>query len=41
MYYDSHARFLFASRVDAVIMELREHLLSVGLPGSRLVGAGT
>ncbi|HEY2323176.1 MAG TPA: hypothetical protein VGJ82_09980 [Thermoanaerobaculia bacterium] len=40
MYYDSHARFLFASRVDAV-MELREHLLSVGLPGSRLVGAGT
>ncbi len=41
MYYDSHARFLFASRVDNIIMELREHLMSVGLPGSRLVGAGT
>lgn len=41
IYYDSHARFLFASRSDAVILELRDHLISVGLPSFRLVGALT
>jgi len=41
MYYDSHARFIFASRSEAAIGELREHLISVGLPAWRLVQAGT
>jgi hypothetical protein len=41
MYYDSHARFLFASRQMEPIHELRSHLLSLGMPASRLVAAGT
>ncbi|MEO6259299.1 MAG: hypothetical protein ABIP63_03080 [Thermoanaerobaculia bacterium] len=41
MFYDSHARFLFASRAREAITELRGHLVSVGLPASRLVEAVT
>jgi hypothetical protein len=40
LYYDSHARFLFASKAGQPIAELREHLLSLGLPASRLVAHG-
>lgn len=37
MYYDSHARFLFASRTPMPLRALCAHLTSLGLPGSRLV----
>lgn len=38
MYYDSHARFLFASRAEGAIKELRTHLQEiVGLPDRRFV----
>jgi len=41
MYYDSHARFLFASAEGHPLSELRAHLLSLGLPSSRLIESGT
>ena len=37
MYYDSHARFLFASREQPLVDELRQHLRGVGIPTSRLL----
>jgi len=37
MYYDSHARFLFASAREEPIDELRRHLVALGMPSSRLV----
>ena len=37
MYYDSHARFVFASKDGSAINELNRHLLRTGLPESRLV----
>jgi hypothetical protein len=37
MYYDSHARFLFASAQQGSIDELRRHLVALGMPPSRLV----
>lgn len=37
LYYNSHARFLFASRQAARIAELRVHLHKVGIPTARLV----
>lgn len=37
MYYDSHARFLFASMAEVLILELRKHLVSLGMPETRLV----
>lgn len=39
MYYDSHARFVFASCAPARIAELRKHLMALGLPPSRLIDA--
>lgn len=36
-YYDSHARFLFASRSPSGLRALEEALLATGLPSSRLV----
>ena len=39
MYYDSHARFLFVSRSQPVLAELRTHLVSLGMPASRFVNA--
>lgn len=36
-YYDSHARFLFASRTDNHLQSLQEHLLALGLPDSRVL----
>ena len=41
MYYDSHARFAFASKNGAEIDELHRHLLGIGLPEFRLVLANT
>jgi hypothetical protein len=41
MFYDSHARFLFASRKATSIRELRQHLISLGLPRTRLHEAST
>ena len=37
MYYDSHARFLFAASESARLYELRAHLQGIGLPDFRLV----
>ena len=37
MYYDSHARFLFVSLKEHPLQELREHLVSLGLPAERLL----
>jgi len=37
MYYNSHARFLFASRVESALGELRRHLVELGMPESRFV----
>lgn len=37
MYYDSHARFLFAAKSDEIIREFKNKLLSSGLPKSRLL----
>ena len=41
MYYDSHARFLFAASQKASLHQLRGHLVSLGLPASRLLENGT
>ncbi len=41
MYYNSHARFLFASKQKRCLRELRVHLLSLGLPPERLLESGT
>lgn len=38
-YYDSHARFIFASRDGKELERLRAELVSQGLPNTRLVGA--
>ena len=35
-YYDSHARFLFASKNMSTINEIKETLLEIGLPSTRL-----
>jgi hypothetical protein len=40
MYYNSHARFLFVARERAPLHELRTHLVSLGLPLSRLRESG-
>ena len=37
MYYDSHARFLFAARERAALQSLKEHLLITGIPEWRLI----
>jgi hypothetical protein len=37
MYYDSHARFLFVSRRAQLLDELHAHLVSLGLPATRLL----
>ena len=39
MYYDSHARFVFVANQRAVLNELRVHLITLGLPQSRLLTA--
>ncbi len=36
-YYDSHARFLFASRSKQNLKSLIRHLLSMGLPFNRII----
>ena len=41
MYYNSHARFLFAALKWEPLSELRGHLISLGLPASRLLTAST
>ena len=41
MYYNSHARFLFVSSQQVRLHELRDHLISLGLPSERLLGSGT
>ena len=37
MYYDSHARFVFVANKRDVLNELRNHLVALGLPQSRLL----
>lgn len=37
MYYDSHARFLFVSKAQETLTELRGHLVPLGIPASRFV----
>ena len=37
MYYDSHARFLFISKCQGSLKEFKAHLVSIGLPITRLV----
>ena len=37
MYYNSHARFAFASKDESAIKKLHRHLVSTGLPESRLI----
>jgi hypothetical protein len=39
VYYDSHARFLFASRHATTLRELLEHWAQVGMPRSRFVSS--
>ena len=41
MYYNSHARFLFVSSQQVRLRELRDHLVSLGLPSERLLDSGT
>jgi hypothetical protein len=41
MYYDSHARFLFVATERHPLDELHVHLVSLGLPASRLLTSGT
>jgi hypothetical protein len=41
MYYDSHARFLFAATEVCRIAELRDHLISLGMPPTRLLTSGS
>jgi hypothetical protein len=36
-YYDSHARFLFASNSDEHLRTVEDHLISIGLPKCRIV----
>ena len=36
-YYDSHTKFLFASQDMNVIKKIRERLLQIGLPNTRLI----
>lgn len=40
-YYVSHARFLFLAKQLEPLLEFREHLLSLGLPKTRLFDDGT
>lgn len=40
IYYNSHARFLFASTVEKALVELRTHLLLSGVPNSRIIDKG-
>ena len=37
LYYDSHARFLFASRSEATVNKLRQRLIETGIPERRLL----
>ena len=37
IYYNSHARFLFASRSEELLLEMISHLVQVGMPRSRFV----
>jgi hypothetical protein len=37
-YYDSHARFLFASLSADTLRRLHDNLIQLGLPAARLVG---
>jgi hypothetical protein len=37
MYYDSHARFLFASSREEVLREVMNHVVLVGMPRSRFI----
>ena len=37
MYYDSHARFLFAASSPEPLVRLKDHLADLGLPESRLL----
>jgi hypothetical protein len=39
MYYDSHARFVFVATERSALNELQFHLVSLGLPESRLLTA--
>lgn len=39
-YYDSHARFLFASRSSDIVGRMRSTILGTGLPVHRLVSRG-
>jgi hypothetical protein len=39
MYYNSHARFVFAAASEEPLAELHKHLVQLGLPPSRLVKA--
>lgn len=39
MYYDSHARFVFVAAERPLLHELQLHLVSLGLPESRLLTA--
>ena len=39
LYYDSHARFLFASRHEVPLQELLSHLIQVGMPRTRFVSS--
>jgi len=41
MYYDSHARFLFVASQEQSLHELHAHLLSLGMPLSRLIAIDT
>jgi hypothetical protein len=41
MYYNSHACFLFVSKQEKPLRELRTHLVSLGLPAERLLEVGT
>ena len=41
MYYNSHARFLFVSSQQVRLYELRDHLVSLGLPSERLLDSAT
>lgn len=41
MYYNSHARFLFAASEEAPLIEFRNHLIALGMPECRLVVNGS
>jgi hypothetical protein len=40
MYYNSHARFLFVARLKPPIAELRNHVVSLGMPVCRFIANG-